>query len=95
MKNFLDKYSKKPDSLFQRLFFGFLFGLLPFTILFIILSLIGVEPVNFNGKEYYGFSGALILIVATPVSAITFTVFIYVYLMIGHLVLKSLNKVFN
>ena len=92
MKNFFEKYTEKPTSTFSRLFITFLFGFLPFTIIFGILTIAGIEPVRFNGEEYYGFSGVLVLLIATPISALVFAIFIYLYLLIGFLTLNGFKK---
>ena len=93
IENFLRKYTEKPNSTFKRLFVTFLFGFLPFAILFSILSFLEIEPINFNGEEYYGLQGVLIIILATPISAFIFSIFIYIYLLLGYLVLSGLKKI--
>ncbi|SDR65788.1 hypothetical protein [Christiangramia echinicola] len=93
IENFLKKYTEKPNSTFKRLFITFLFGFLPFAILFAILSFLEIEPVKYNGEEYYGIEGILILLIATPIASLIFTFFIYIYLMIGYLVLNGLKKI--
>jgi len=92
MKNFFEKYTEKPTSTFSRLFVTFLFGFLPFAILFGILSISGIEPVTFNGEDYYGLTGLLVLIIATPITASVFAIFTYLYLMIGFLMLIAFKK---
>ncbi|CAL65915.1 membrane protein [Christiangramia forsetii KT0803] len=93
IENFLKKYTEKPNSTFKRLFVTFLFGFLPFALFFSILSFLEVEPVSFNGEEYYGFRGTLIVMIATPISAFIFSIFIYIYLLLGYLVLNGLKKI--
>ncbi|WP_037320365.1 hypothetical protein [Salegentibacter sp. Hel_I_6] len=92
IKKFLEKYSEKPPSTFSRLFITFLFGILPFTIIFGLLTIAGIEPVTLNGKDYYGFAGLLVLLIATPITASVFAIFIYLYLLIGFLMLNGLKK---
>tara|TARA_R100000935_G_C2731388_1_gene122111 strand:+ start:266 stop:565 length:300 start_codon:yes stop_codon:yes gene_type:complete len=93
IENFFKKYAEKPNSTFKRLFVTFLFGFLPFAIFFAILSFLEIEPMKYNGEEYYGFKGALIVLIATPISAFIFSIFIYIYLLLGYLVLKGLKKI--
>ena len=92
MKNFFEKYTQKPTSTFSRLFVTFLFGFLPFTIIFGILTIAGIEPVTFNGEDYYGFTGLLVLLIATPITASVLAIFTYLYLMIGFLMLTGFKK---
>tara|TARA_A100001518_G_C1171512_1_gene22720 strand:- start:11 stop:307 length:297 start_codon:yes stop_codon:yes gene_type:complete len=92
IKNFFEKYTEKPTSTFSRLFITFLFGFLPFTIIFGLLTIAGVEPVTFNGEDYYGFVGFLVILIATPITASVFAIFTYLYLMIGFLMLKGFKK---
>jgi hypothetical protein len=92
IKNFFEKYTEKPTSTFSRLFITFLFGFLPFAIIFGILTITGIEPVTFNGEDYYGFAGLLVLLIATPITALVFAIFIYLYLLIGFLMLSGFKK---
>lgn len=94
MKKIIEKYSEKPNELFKKLFFTFLFGYLPFTILHIILNIIGTIPVNFNGDKIYGLKGIAIIILFTPFLVLMVTIFVWLYFIFGNFVLRMIKKMF-
>ena len=94
IKSFFDKYTEKTNSTFKRLFITFFCGLLPFLILNAILRFAEIIPVNFNGEKYYGYKALLILICFSPFIAFMFSFFTYIWLAMGHLVLKGLRRIF-
>lgn len=47
---------------FKNLLICYILGFFPIALLAGILSLIGLTPMYFNSKEYYGFEGLLISI---------------------------------
>lgn len=94
MKKFILKYSEKPKNLFKSIFFTFLFGYAPLGLLHIILNLAGIIPVNFNEKEVYGLTGFLVIIIFTPFVILMFSSFIWLYFIVGNLIIKIIKKVF-
>lgn len=94
MKKIIQNYSTKPDAFFKQLYINFLFGYLPFAILHIILNLAGIMPVNFNDKQVYGIKGAIVIVVFIPFVALMFTVLVWIYFMIGNLVIQLIKKIF-
>lgn len=94
MKQIIQNYSKKPDALFKLLYINLLFGYLPFAILHIILNLAGIMPVNFNDKQVFGLKGAIVIVIFIPFVALMFTVLVWVYFMIGNLVIRLIKKIF-
>lgn len=94
MKKIILKYSEKPKNLFKTIFFTFLFGYLPIALLHIVLNLTGTIPVNFNNKEVYGLTGALVIITFTPFVILMFSLFIWLYFVIGNLIIKIIKKIF-
>lgn len=94
MKKIIEKYSEIQQDLFKRIFFTFLFGYIPFAFLHIILNLMGVIPVNFNGKPIYGIGGALVIILFIPFVVLMLSFFVWLYLIFGNLVLRIIKKIF-
>lgn len=92
MRNIIEKYSEKPDNLFKRIFFTFLFGYLPFAVLHIILNLTGVLPVNFNDEEIYGAKGVVIIILFIPFIVLMLTFFVWLFFIFGNFVLRIIKK---
>lgn len=92
MRNIIEKYSEKPDNLFKRIFFTFLFGYLPFAVLHIILNLTGVLPVNFNDEEIYGAKGVVIIILFIPFIVLMLTFFVWLFFIFGNFVLRTIKK---
>lgn len=70
-------------QLFRLLMVGFLFGSAPFALLLAILSIIGVVPVEINGKETYGIAGFIYFIITIPVFSLMWTCMVWLYLKFG------------
>lgn len=94
MKKIIEKYSEKPDDLFKRIFFTFLFGYFPFAVLHIILNITGVFPVNFNNEDVYGVKGVVIIILFMPFVVLIISFFVWLYFIFGNLVLRTVKKMF-
>jgi hypothetical protein len=94
MRKIIEKYSEKPNDLFKKMFFTFLFGYLPFTVLHIILNVTGVIPVNFNDEQIYGLKGVAIIILFTPLFVLMITFFVWLYFIFGNFVLRTIKKMF-
>lgn len=92
---FLEKYVKKPESLFAKLFWNFLFGYLPFGLVHSLLCLFGVIPVKINDQFYYGPIGAGVLVLYFPIIAGSFAIVIWIFYSIGNLVLRLFVKLFS
>lgn len=91
---FLGKFKERPKELFSLLFWNFLFGYLPFSLLGAFLSLYEVITVNFNGEPTYGFKGFIIMLVFTPLMALIFTIVAWVYFRIGNFFLRLFTSLF-
>ncbi len=94
MKNIIEKYSEMPGNMFKRLFFTFLFGYLPFAFIHLILTILGIIPVNFNDAQVYGIKGALVIVLFIPFIVLMITFFVWLYFIFGNLVLKLVKKIF-
>lgn len=94
MKKIIEKYSKKPEGLFKTLFVTFLFGYLPIVLLHIVLNLANIIPVNFNEKGVYGMPGVIIIIIYSPFIVLLLSTVIWLYFMVGNLILRLLKKLF-
>ncbi len=68
---------------FNYLFKGYLFGYLPFGILFGLLSMFNIVPVNVNDTPYYGVIGFGLMLLLIPTMAIMFTILNWVFLSFG------------
>jgi hypothetical protein len=62
----------KKEITFKNFFWGYLWLNIPFVTVFLILNLFNITPINFNGKDEYGFRGVLIIIIITPLMALCF-----------------------
>ena len=89
LKNTLTKYSGTPKSLFKKIFVTLLFAYIPFLILYIILAVFGIMPVNFNDEKVYGLKAAIILICFAPFFVFIFSTFAYLTFIFGNFVLKT------
>lgn len=94
MRKIIEKYSEKPTDLFNKLYFTFLFGYLPFAILQIIFNIIGEIPVNFNGRETYGLKGVIVIILFIPFIVLMITFFVWLYFICGNFILRMIKKKF-
>lgn len=94
MKKIIEKYSEKPNDLFKKIFFTFLFGYLPFAILHIILNITGIIPVNFNNAEIYGIKGVFIILLFTPLLVLMMSFFVWLYFIFGNFILRIIKKMF-
>ncbi len=92
IRKIIEKYSEKQEGLFKTFYITFLFGCIPFALMHIIFNLIGIMPVNFNGEKVYGLLGVLVILMFLPLMALLFTVIIWLYFMIGNLLLRLLKK---
>ena len=92
MKKIINKYSELPKDTFKWILVTFSFGYLPFLILQIILTLFEIFPVNFNNQDTYGIKGAIVLILFSPFIVIIMSFSVWIYIIFGNLVLKSLKK---
>lgn len=88
LKNTLSKYSSKPNSLFKKIFVTFSFAYLPFLVLFVILVSFGLMPVNFNGVDYYGLKGVVVMISFAPLMILMISAFAYLWFLFGNFVLQ-------
>lgn len=79
-----------PKGFFKKLFWNFLFGQLLFSLLFGLLSLFGIFPIDFNDQPTYGVKGFLVAIFFAPLIALTFAVSAWVYFMLGNIILKKI-----
>jgi hypothetical protein len=88
LKETLSSYSGKPKSLFKKIFVTLLFAYLPFLILYIILAVFGIMPVNFNDEKVYGLKAAIILICFAPFLVFMFSAFAYLSFVFGNFILR-------
>ena len=94
MKKEILLYSKKEKGLFKKLYIIFYLGYMPLILLQIILNVLGIMPVTFNDQEVYGFLGVLGIIMLSPLYVLLITVVIWLYYMMGYLIIKILKKLF-
>ncbi|UUC44165.1 hypothetical protein [Flavobacterium cerinum] len=95
MKKLIYKYSETPDGLFKRLFITFTFGYIPFGIFQAILNMMGVWPLSFNDRNYYGMLSAVVILCSVPLFALLLTVIVWFYFMIGILMMKVARTFLN
>jgi hypothetical protein len=88
LKSTLSKYAVKPNSLFKKIFVVFSFAYLPFLLLFVILISFGLMPINFNGVDYYGLKGVVVLICFAPFMNFMFSGFAYLCYVFGNFILQ-------
>ncbi|MBB2144004.1 hypothetical protein GM921_00775 [Pedobacter sp. LMG 31464] len=77
---------------FKKLFFAYLFAMIPFSLLGGILSLFNIVPVNFNGNPTYGFKGFIVAILFTPFIALMFSGLNWLFLNLGVLIYRLFSK---
>ena len=94
MRKLIEKYSEKPVGLFKKMFFTFLFGYLPFTVIHVVLNLLDIIPINYNDQDTYGFKGALVILLFSPFIVLMLTVSFWVYFMFGNIILRLIKKLF-
>ncbi len=94
MKEFIKKYSKKPEGLFKLLFVNFLFAYIPISLFFGTLSLFGIVPVNFNDSKVYGIKGFIIVMLFIPFIVFILSFFTWLYFIIGNFFLNLFRKLF-
>jgi len=90
--SFLDKYKEKPERLFNTLFWNFMFGYIPFSILAAILTIFGVVPVYFNDEPRYGIGAALIILLMSPLLVLGTVVITWFYYSLGNYFLRQFLK---
>ena len=90
---FLSKYESKPSKLLGNLFWNFLFGSIPFFVLFGILILSGSFPVSFNGEPTTGLKGFIVFLIYSPLLVFSFAITVWIYYLIGNYLLKTFNRI--
>jgi hypothetical protein len=88
----LNHYKKLPDNLFGLIFWNVFLFFMPIFIVLGILALVGIKPVDFNNKPTYGIWGIVWAIFLGPLMSFVTTLTIWIFLMIGNLVLRLILK---
>jgi len=87
----MENISKK--DLLILLFKGYGGIYLIISLIGIFSTLIGVLPVHFNGKEYTGLVGMIVIIFFSSLSVISFTFLNWLFLTIGMQVVDYMDRI--
>lgn len=75
---------------FKRILFSFFWGFVPFYLIIGILSLLNVVPASFNGKQYYGFVGFVIILSMLVFSSLILSLVCWLFLNLGVFIRNTL-----
>lgn len=91
---YLKQFEKKPERLFEKIFWNMFFCLAPLVLLGSLFVLFGTVPFTFNEEPYYGIVGFLMTLVLIPWVSLCFAIVFWMYYSIGNYFLRLFIKVF-
>lgn len=91
-ENAVTRFYSLPPYSFEKLFFTYCSGIIPFMILWGILIFGAFIPIYFNEKPVYGLLGVVMMILSIPVFGLMLTVINFLTLGFGNNIYKMINK---
>jgi len=79
----------KKGKLFNIILFGYIGFSIPIGIIFGLLTLFGLIPININGMEFYGITGFLFQLFFMPFLALIFTIPTWIIISAGLIILRT------
>lgn len=90
--SFIKEISRIPENTFKLFFWKFFFGYLPIGLTTALLALFNVKPITFNEEAIGGILGFIIALLMSPFFALIITVATWLLFMLGHLIIKLIEK---
>jgi hypothetical protein len=89
---YFQRFSQKPNSLFQFIFWNLFFGYLPFGLFIALLSLFGNIAFTLNNQPVYGITGFLGYVICIPFVILIFTVVFWIFFSIGNFLIRIITR---
>jgi hypothetical protein len=89
---FMKKYIELPKNLFGLLYWNIFSIYMVIFILLGLLALFDVKPIDFNGKETYGFAGLIVSLIMAPFMALVTAFATWILLVLGNFILRIFVK---
>lgn len=89
---FLKKYVQLPENLFGLLYWNILSIYIVGFIIAGLLSLFGIQPIEFNGEPKYGILGLVVALIMSPFMTLVTAFATWLLLIVGNFILKIFVK---